>query len=56
MQLHAEPPPFGESLKVHHRGLRSHLAKQVQGLDLVMEYKVSSIVDNSLFGKSEMEW
>lgn len=42
MQLHEVPSPSGKSLRVHHQGLPSHLEKQVQGLDLVMEYKVSS--------------
>ncbi len=36
------PSPSGKSLRVHHRGLPSHLEKQVLGLDLLMEYKVSS--------------
>lgn len=35
------PTPSGKSLGVHHQGLPSHLVEQVQGLDLVMEYKVS---------------
>lgn len=42
MQLHGVPSPSGKSLRVHHQGLPPHLEKQVQGLDLVMEYKVSS--------------
>lgn len=41
MQVHGVPSPSGKSLGVHHRGLPSHLVEQVQGLDLVMEYKVS---------------
>lgn len=41
MQVHGAPSPSGKSLRVHHQGLPSHLVEQVQGLDLVMEYKVS---------------
>lgn len=41
MQVHGAPSPSGKSLGVHHQGLPSHLVEQVQGLDLVMEYKVS---------------
>ncbi len=42
MQLYGAPSPSGESLGEHHQGPTSHLEKQVQGLDLLMEYKVSS--------------
>ncbi len=42
MQLHGVPSSSGKSLRVHHQGLPSHLEKQVQGLDLIMEYKVNS--------------
>lgn len=35
------PSPSGESLRVYQRTHTLHLEKQVQGLDPVMEYKVS---------------